>query len=201
MHDLPQNKETMGSNSAQWRRQLALSSPQSDTYLQTLKCLCFHQDGYEGGVQTEEEEQFFCTSQNLMKTRKTRRVGNERNASSDGACNVHAFLLFCALYRVMSLLCCPNCLDSRLTEVVSMKLLSRLRTNPGNPVDVRNRVSRMLSSRTSPLIWDSKCSELTVFHLRRGFCATNVFDRRVDVRKGIPNLLMMLFRNIALEKV
>ena len=33
----------------QWRLQLALSSP-SNTSLQTLKCLCFHQDCYEGGA-------------------------------------------------------------------------------------------------------------------------------------------------------
>jgi len=30
---------------------------------------------------------------------------------SDGACNVHVLMLFCALYRLTSLLCCENCLD------------------------------------------------------------------------------------------
>ena len=36
----------LGSNVTLWRLQLALSSPQSHPFVQTLKCLCFHQDRY-----------------------------------------------------------------------------------------------------------------------------------------------------------
>lgn len=39
-----ESEERKGQKVTQWRPQLALSRPKSQTYLRTSQCLCFHQD-------------------------------------------------------------------------------------------------------------------------------------------------------------